>query len=137
MGFCLPGSTCSGQDLFLPSCWSLSLCVQARFIPNVGDTRFIKTPKSLLVYTNSLKKHLKFMNSTETSPCYTIIEIDHFNPQVGMTLREAIMHIFSAKKPDCTRLLYSSLQFLRGCVGPFCRSHCQDERSTQLETHTG
>jgi hypothetical protein len=78
------------------------LGVQARFIPNVGDTRFIKTPKSLLAYTNSLKKHLKFMNSTETSPCYTIIEIDHFNPRVGMTLREAIMHIFSAQKPDCT-----------------------------------
>jgi hypothetical protein len=78
------------------------LGVQARFIPNVGDTRFIKTSASLLAYTNSLKKHIKFMNSIETSACHTIIEIDHFNPQVNMTLREAIMHIFSSKKPDCT-----------------------------------
>jgi hypothetical protein len=60
----------------------------------------------MLSYTNSLKKHVKFMNETETSPSHNIIEIDHYNQRLGMTLREAmreaIMHIFSATKPECT-----------------------------------
>jgi hypothetical protein len=78
------------------------LGVQARFIPNVGDAWFIRTPESQLAYTNSLKKHVKFMNGTVMSPCFTIIEIDHFNQHLGMTLRQAIMHIFSSLLPECT-----------------------------------
>ena len=40
------------------------------------------------------------MDTTKTHPCHTIIELDHYHPKVGMTLRQAIMHIFSSSRPS-------------------------------------
>ena len=71
------------------------LGTQARFIPDVTDSRFIRTPESVQSYSNSLKKHIQFMKSTSTHSYFNIVELDHYLDKHDMTLREAITHIFS------------------------------------------
>lgn len=103
------------------------LGVQSRFIPNVNDTRFIRTPASLLAHTNSLKKHVKFMNNTGMQQCHTIIELDHYNTDVDMTLRQAIMHIFSPSMPNCTLFLAVDTSFYGDCVNFAYREELENE----------
>jgi hypothetical protein len=74
---------------------SYPLGVQARFIPNISDTRFIRTHSCSLAHTNSLKKHIHFMQSTKTHSSYNIIQLDYKIEKLGVTLRQAIMHILS------------------------------------------
>jgi hypothetical protein len=74
---------------------SYPLGVQARFIPNISDTRFIRTHACSLAHTNSLKKHIQFMQSTKTHSSYNIIQLDYKIEKLGVTLRQAIMHILS------------------------------------------
>lgn len=108
------------------------LGVQARFIPNINDTRFIRTPSAQLAHTNSLKKHVKFMSSTGMSPSYTIIELDHFNEQLGMTLRQAIMHIFSSSKNNCALFLAVDTSFYGDCVNFAYREELENEAVTMI-----
>ena len=72
------------------------LGVVARFVPNVEDYRFIHTTAGRLAYTNSLKKHIKFMEMTEIISTPNIIELDAIIPRYQTSLRQIIMHIFSA-----------------------------------------
>lgn len=111
---------------------SYPLGVQARFIPNVTDTRFIRTPESLLAHTNSLKKHIKFMSNTCTSQCHTIIELDHYNEEIGMTLRRAIMHIFSSSMDNCTLFLAVDTSFYGDCVNFAYREELENEAITMI-----
>lgn len=74
---------------------SYPLGVQARSIPNIADTRFIRTHACSLAHTNSLKKHIQFMQSTKTHSSYNIIQLDYKIEKLGVTLRQAIMHILS------------------------------------------
>ena len=72
----------------------------ARFVPNVEDYRFIHTTAGRLAYTNSLKKHIKFMEMTEIISTPNIIELDAIIPRYQMSLRNLIMHIFSSKNSN-------------------------------------
>jgi hypothetical protein len=108
------------------------LGVQARFIPNVYDARFIRSPDSLLSHTNSLKKHVKFMNSTTMTSCHTIIELDHFNADVGMTLRQAIMSIFSSSGNNCTLFVAVDLSYYGDCVNFAYREDLENEAITMI-----
>ena len=73
------------------------LGVSARFVPNVEDHRFIHTTPGRLAYTNSLKKHIKFMEQTDVISTPNIIELDAIIPRYQTSLRNLIMHIFSSK----------------------------------------
>jgi hypothetical protein len=63
------------------------------------------------------------MNSTTMTSCHTIIELDHFNPDVGMTLRQAIMSIFSSSGNNCTLFVAVDLSYYGDCVN---FAYCED-----------
>lgn len=108
------------------------LGVQARFIPDVTDTRFIRTGDSVLAYTNSLKKHVKFMKGTKTHQSYNIIELDHVIDNVGMTLREATMHIFSASHPNWNLFVAVDTSFFGDCVNFAFREELEEEAMNMI-----
>ena len=76
------------------------LGVSARFVPNVEDHCFIHTNQGRLAYTNSLKKHIKFMEQTDVISTPNIIELDAIIPRYQTSLRNLIMHIFSSKNSN-------------------------------------
>jgi hypothetical protein len=69
----------------------------ARFIPDVQDTRFIRTAEAKQAYIRSLRKHIRFMQSTKTHSSYNIVGLDtQVSGLGGYSLREAIMRIKSS-----------------------------------------
>jgi hypothetical protein len=106
------------------------LGVQARFIPNVHDVRFIRNAQSMLAHTNSLKKQIKFMESTSFTPCYTIIELDHRIEEVDMTLRQAIMSIFASD--DRTLFVAVDTSFYGDCVNFAYCNELESEAVTMI-----
>lgn len=106
---------------------SFPLGVRARFIPDTMDTRFVRTSAQVLAYKNSLRKHIKFMESSRIHPSYNIIELDHYLPKMRMTLRQAIMHIFSSSKPEWNLFLSVDTSFYGDCVIFSFRSELQEE----------
>ena len=69
--------------------------VQARFIPNVEDSRFLCAMAFTVAFNNSIKKHYAFMLACETHPSYNITELDYRIEELDVTLRQVIMHIRS------------------------------------------
>jgi hypothetical protein len=104
--------------------------VQARFIPNVHDVRFIRNAQTMLAHTNSLKKQTKFMDSTSFTPCYTIIELDHRIEEVNMTLRQAIMSIFASD--DRSLFVAVDTSFYGDCVNFAYRNELEAEAVTMI-----
>jgi hypothetical protein len=78
--------------------YPLGVC--ARFIPDIADSRFFRPYSASLAHRNSLLKHVAFMKATSTAFCHNIIQLDHFNRKMGMTLRQAIMHISSPTRSN-------------------------------------
>jgi hypothetical protein len=101
--------------------------VMARFVPDITDTRFVRTSAQVLAYRNSLLKHIKFMNATMTHASYNIIELDHYLPKMRMTLRQAIMHIFSSSKPKWNLFLSVDTSYYGDSVNFSFRSELQEE----------
>jgi hypothetical protein len=101
--------------------------VMARFIPDIADTRFVRTGAQVLAHRNSLLKHIKFMDATMTHASYNIIELDHYQPKMRMTLRQAVMHIFSSSKPKWNLFLSVDTSYSGDSVIFSFRSELQDE----------
>jgi hypothetical protein len=108
------------------------LGTQARFIPDVTDSRFIRTPESVLAYSNSQKKHIQFMKSTSTHSYFNIIELDHYLPRHNMTLREAITHIFSVSKSSWPLFVAVDTSFNGDRVNFAFRTELYDEAITMI-----
>ena len=68
--------------------------VQARFIPNVEDSRFLCATAFTVAFNNSIKKHYAFMLACETHPSYNITELDYRIEELDVTLRQVISCIY-------------------------------------------
>ena len=120
------------------------LGVTARFIPNVNDLRFIRPPQVSMAYMNSLKKHIEFMAQTTTYSSENIIELDAVIDRFGMSLRQAIMHIFSASRSNWNLFVAVDTSFYGNCVNFAFREELQVEAMNMisalplfLEAHFG
>ena len=108
------------------------LGVMARFIPDTTDTRFIRTPSAVLAHRNSLLKHIKFMQSTKVASTQNIIELDHRNPRLRMTLRQAIMHIFSPTQRNSNLFVAVDLSYYGDSVLFAFRSELEEEAMNMI-----
>lgn len=108
------------------------LGTQARFIPDVTDSRFIRTPECAQAFSNSQKKHIQFMTSTSTHSYFNIIELDHFLPRHNMTLREAITHIFSVSKTSWPLFVAVDTSFNGDRINFAFRTELYDEAVTMI-----
>ena len=78
------------------------LATQARFIPNIIDSRFITSVPARTMAFKAQDKHEAFLSRTSTAIGYTILGLDFYLEEYKVTLREAIMSIRSTKEPDYT-----------------------------------
>ena len=97
-----------------------------------------------MAYTNSLKKHIEFMAHTATFSYENIIELDAVVERFGMSLRQAIMHIFSASRPNWNLFVAVDTSFYGNCVNFAFREELQEEAMNMisalplfLEAHLG
>ena len=58
--------------------------VQARFIPNAKDSRFMYATAFTVAYNNSIKKHYAFMIACDTCQSYNITELDFYIEELGV-----------------------------------------------------
>jgi hypothetical protein len=84
----------------------------------------------MLAHTKSLKKQIKFMESTSFTPCYTIIELDHRIDEVDMMLRQAIMSIFASD--DRSLFVAVDTSFYGDCVNFAYRNELEAEAVTMI-----
>ena len=108
------------------------LGTMARFIPDTTDTRFIRTPSAVLAHRNSLLKHMKFMHSTKVASSQNIIELDHRNPRLRMTLRQAIMHIFSPTQRNSNLFVAVDLSYYGDSVLFAFRTELEEEAMNMI-----
>ena len=108
------------------------LGVTARFIPNVNDLRFVHPPQVSMAYMNSLKKHIEFMKNTTTFSSENIIELDAVIDRFKMSLRQAIMHIFSASKPNWNLFVAVDTSYYGNCVNFTFREELQEEAMNMI-----
>lgn len=108
------------------------LGTQARFIPDVTDSRFIRTSESVLAFSNSQKKHIQFMKSTSTHSYFNIVELDHYLPRHDMTLREAITHIFSVTQTSWPLFVAVDTSYNGDRVNFAFRTELHDEAVTMI-----
>ena len=108
------------------------LGVTARFIPNVNDLRFVRPPQVSMAYMNSLKKHIEFMKNTTTFSSENIIELDAVIDRFKMSLRQAIMHIFSASKPNWNLFVAVDTSYYGNCVNFAFREELQEEAMNMI-----
>ena len=69
------------------------LATQARFIPNIIDSRFITSISARTMAFKAQDKHEAFLSRTSTAISYTILGLNLYLKEYQLTLREAMMSI--------------------------------------------
>ena len=108
------------------------LGTHARFIPNITDLRFARPAQASLAYTNSLKKHVEFMKRTVMFSTENIIELDAAIDRYGISLRELIMHIFSASHTEWNLFVAVDTSYYGDCVHFAFREELQEEAMNMI-----
>ena len=73
--------------------------MQAMFVPELTDTRFVIKPGSIEIAKKAASKHDEFMDKTEITDYESIIGLD-YPLKIGITCREALMSIRSTTEKD-------------------------------------